>query len=271
MGLEQIDDRLTVLIAHASCCVAEQGLGIPVSCNGTARCNSLVFTASCALARGCCCSGVHAGPQADTSTAATSAQVLAFGTNIKEQYGLKHVFAWHATMGYWSGVSPAAAAVDAATAAAAQAHARDPDAGSAAARAAADATVVLPRVGPVMSDLEPPTDWSQLVRTGAPQHTIDVASVVRNMLGKLWTICHMQHGLTHAMPVCALTCHSTCKTNHCYAVFLLTKAFCTFTGLLRVQVLGGIGTPQDPRKFFFHLHSQLASLGITGMVGCCLL
>lgn len=38
-----------------------------------------------------------------------------------------------------------------------------------------------------------------------------------------------------------------------------------------LQVLGGIGAPQDPRKFFSHLHSQLASLGITGSLcraGC---
>jgi hypothetical protein len=34
--------------------------------------------------------------------------------------------------------------------------------------------------------------------------------------------------------------------------------------LLPLQVLGGIGALQDPRKFFSHLHSQLASLGITG-------
>lgn len=112
------------------------------------------------------CSGVDAGPQADTSTAATSRQVLAFVQDIKQQYGLQHVFAWHATAGYWSGVSPAAAVVDAAVASQAE------SAGSAQAaleaRAAAAAEVVLPRFGPVMSDLEPPTNWSQLVRTGYP-------------------------------------------------------------------------------------------------------
>lgn len=87
--------------------------------------------------------------------------MLAFVQDIKQQYGLKHVFAWHATAGYWSGVSPAAAVVD--DAAASQAE----SAGSAqAAIEAAAAEVVLPRVGPVMSDLEPPTNWSQLVRTG---------------------------------------------------------------------------------------------------------
>jgi hypothetical protein len=103
------------------------------------------------------CSGISAGPRPDTSSVSTSAQVLAFVDAIKQQYGLKHVFAWHACMGYWSGVSPEAAAVDAASAmATAQ--------GDAAAAAAAAAEVVLPRVSPVMSDLEPPTNWSQLVR-----------------------------------------------------------------------------------------------------------
>jgi hypothetical protein len=57
--------------------------------------------------------------KADTSTAATSTQVSEFVRLIKEQYGLQHVYAWHASMGYWSGVSPAAAIADAATAAAA--------------------------------------------------------------------------------------------------------------------------------------------------------
>ena len=55
--------------------------------------------------------------KADTSSAATSTQVSEFVRLIKEQYGLQHVYAWHATMGYWSGVSPAAAVADAATAA----------------------------------------------------------------------------------------------------------------------------------------------------------
>lgn len=112
------------------------------------------------------CSGFDAGTHADTSTAATSRQVLAFVQDIKQQYGLHHVFAWHATAGYWSGVSPAAAAVDAA--AASQAEGAGSGQGTLEAQAAAAAEVVLPRVSPVMSDLEPPTNWSQLVRTGNP-------------------------------------------------------------------------------------------------------
>lgn len=91
----------------------------------------------------------------------TSAQVLAFVDAIKQQYGLKHVFAWHACMGYWSGVSPEAAAIDAASHSAGVAA--QSDASAAAAVAAAAAEVMLPRVSPVMSDLEPPTNWSQLV------------------------------------------------------------------------------------------------------------
>lgn len=70
-----------------------------------------------------CCSALYAGAAADTSTAASSAQVLGFVQHIKAQYGLQHVFAWHATMGYWSGVSPAAASVDAAAAGAGAAQA----------------------------------------------------------------------------------------------------------------------------------------------------
>ena len=116
-----------------------------------------------------CCSGIDAGPTADTSSVSTSAQVLAFVQHIKQEYGIKHVFAWHATMGYWSGVSPAAAAVDTAAAAAAQpsqlSSAGEPSAAAAhpASDAAAASEVVLPRVTPIMSDLEPPTNWSQLV------------------------------------------------------------------------------------------------------------
>jgi hypothetical protein len=149
------------------------------------------------LCRGCWCSGAHAGPQADTNSAATSAQVLAFLDNIKQQYGLKHVFAWHATMGYWSGVSPAAAAVDAA--AAAQAQTVGADAATAEARAAAGATLMLPRVGPVMSDLEPPTDWSQLVSTArSSQHTISAGAVQScpMCLANRAASCCMRHGLT---------------------------------------------------------------------------
>lgn len=38
--------------------------------------------------------------------------------------------------------------------------------------------------------------------------------------------------------------------------------------MMVLQVLGGIGTPLNPREFYFHLHSQLASLGITGVYFC---
>jgi hypothetical protein len=107
--------------------------------------------------------------------------VLAFVQDIKQQYGLKHVFAWHATAGYWSGVSPAAAVVDAA--AAAQAEGAGSAQAAAEARGAAAAEVVLPHVGPVMSDLEPPTNWSQLVRTVScpcdEPVLPDMASIVR--------------------------------------------------------------------------------------------
>lgn len=43
----------------------------------------------------------------------------------------------------------------------------------------------------------------------------------------------------------------------------------TYGVLLLLQVLGGIGAPEDPKKFFFHLHSQLAGLGITGVSNQC--
>lgn len=112
-----------------------------------------------------------AGPTADTSSVSTSAQVLACVDAIKQQHGIKHVVCWHATCGYWGGVSPAAADVDAAAAASAagagggdaSGSSQGSDAAAAAVRAAVQAEVVFPRVTPIMSDLEPPTNWSQQV------------------------------------------------------------------------------------------------------------
>lgn len=105
-----------------------------------------------------------ASASADTSTVSRSAQVLAFVNQIKEQYGIKHVYAWHATMGYWSGVSPVAATVDAAAAAMQKSGSQQQSAtGADAAATAASAEILLPRATAVMSDLEPPTNWSQLV------------------------------------------------------------------------------------------------------------
>jgi hypothetical protein len=113
---------------------------------------------------------------------------------IKQRYNLKHVYAWHAILGYWSGVSPIAtpaAAAAASTAAGAAVHALPAAAvvsgeADAAAEAAAKelaaaagitgrgktssgsssgmaSSVVLPRVSAAMTDLEPPCNWSQLV------------------------------------------------------------------------------------------------------------
>lgn len=55
------------------------------------------------------------------------------------------------------------------------------------------------------------------------------------------------------------------KTSHKTASRVVTLCLL----LLLVQVLGGIGAPVEPRRFYFHLHSQLASLGITGMSYSC--
>lgn len=69
------------------------------------------------------CSDLAAGPLLDTSSTASGAEVAAVIAAIKQRYKLKHIYAWHAILGYWSGV--AASAVAAAPAAAAAGVASD--------------------------------------------------------------------------------------------------------------------------------------------------
>jgi hypothetical protein len=149
------------------------------------------------------CSNLTVGPQPDTSSTANAADVAGVITSLKQRYNLKHVYAWHAILGYWSGVSPNATAAAAAAAAAAAGIAAagvmggvgvSADASDAAAVAAAAtkelaaaaagfaagsgkagssssssssggmaSSIVLPRVSAAMTDLEPPCNWSQLV------------------------------------------------------------------------------------------------------------
>eukprot|EP00883_Tetradesmus_obliquus_P016561 jgi/Sobl393_1/9775/SZX78134.1 len=140
-------------------------------------------------------SNLTVGPTLDTSSTASAADVAGVIAAVKQRYNLKHVYAWHAILGYWSGVSPlatpaaAAAAASAASSAAAAAaeSSAEADAEAAAKELAAAAagiaagdrvvsssssssgmasSIVLPRVSDAMTDLEPPCNWSQLVLAG---------------------------------------------------------------------------------------------------------
>ncbi|KAF6256659.1 raffinose synthase or seed imbibition protein Sip1-domain-containing protein [Scenedesmus sp. NREL 46B-D3] len=85
-------------------------------------------------------SNLTAGPQPETSSTASAAEAAAVIAALKQRYNLKRIYAWHAILGYWSGVSPAAtAAAPAAAAAAAFGAASDMLAAPAAAAAAAAA------------------------------------------------------------------------------------------------------------------------------------